>query len=457
MENTTGENTVYIKDLIFSVLHRWRSVVVAALVLGLLLGGYRGLKGMRDLPGDAQTADTQASYEQAMEAYRTSQKQKEKVVTQIQNKLEAHQEYLDNSMLMTMDAYDYYQAYLAVYVSTDYRVQPGMAYQDPDMTPHILAAYRTRLNASQTQSELAKAAGVKDKYFPELFSVKVENDSQQITVTAIHPEQAGAEELVKALKAIFTDSQEEIAGAVCSHEITFLEENAGPAVGGSLAETQDEAMARLEELQTQLKEAKSSLEGLSVPGAPVSTTRSEVVKKAVIFFVLGCIAGAFLMAAWVVFIRLVSRKIYSVKALINRTGVKVLGTVASEKSGNAIDRLVNRLEGRQTEPSQVRMGLLARDVANRCSDMKTLLVSGCGDPAGEDAFVAALRKAMPGAEVLHCGSILHSCEAVDALRKADAVLLVEQCGSSSYLGVVEQCQKADDYKKQLLGCILIGG
>ncbi len=457
MENTTGENVIYIKDLIFSVLHRWRSLVAAALALGLLLGGYRGLTGMQVLQDASQIAGAQESYEQAVEAYNTSYELQERVIAKVQEKLEQQQDYVDNSLIMAMDAYNYYQAHLVVYVSTDYRIQPGLAYQDPDMTPRILAAYRTRLNAPQAKSELAEIAGVEDKYFSELFTVKVENEAQQISVTVIHPEQARAEKLLGQLKTIFTGNREEIASTVYAHEIAFLEGNASPVVGGTVAGIQDEALKRLDELQTQLKEAQSALDDITAPAAPVNTTLSGVVKKAVIFFVLGCVAGVFLMAVWAVFVSLISRKVYSAKALISRTGVKVLGTVAAEKSGNWIDRLLDRLEGRQSESPQVRMGLLARDVANRCSDVKVLLVSGCGDPAGEDSFVEALRKAMPNTGVLHCGSILHSCEAVDALGKADAVLLVEQCGSSNYLGVVEQCQKAEDYKKQLLGCILIGG
>ena len=42
--NNVYEQEIDLKDLIFAVLHRWRMILAAAVVLALLLGGYKALR-----------------------------------------------------------------------------------------------------------------------------------------------------------------------------------------------------------------------------------------------------------------------------------------------------------------------------------------------------------------------------------------------------------------------------
>ena len=39
--NSTYDQEIDLKDLMFAVLYKWRPVVIAAVVIGLLLGGFK--------------------------------------------------------------------------------------------------------------------------------------------------------------------------------------------------------------------------------------------------------------------------------------------------------------------------------------------------------------------------------------------------------------------------------
>ena len=43
----TYEQEIDLKELLFTLLYRWRPIVLAAVLLGLLLGGYKVVNGLR--------------------------------------------------------------------------------------------------------------------------------------------------------------------------------------------------------------------------------------------------------------------------------------------------------------------------------------------------------------------------------------------------------------------------
>ena len=67
--NNVYEQEIDLKDLIFAVLHRWRMILAAAVVLALLLGGYKALRTYNHNNDDASILEAKAQYEKDLEAY----------------------------------------------------------------------------------------------------------------------------------------------------------------------------------------------------------------------------------------------------------------------------------------------------------------------------------------------------------------------------------------------------
>ena len=57
--NNTYEQEIDLKDLMFAVLHKWRGILLAAVVLGLVLGGYKAYSTNQNQnePETMQTAE----------------------------------------------------------------------------------------------------------------------------------------------------------------------------------------------------------------------------------------------------------------------------------------------------------------------------------------------------------------------------------------------------------------
>jgi hypothetical protein len=178
----------------------------------------------------------------------------------------------------------------------------------------------------------------------------------------------------------------------------------------------------------------------------------SVVKKTVIFAVLGAIVGAFLTVCFLWVVHITSDKVYAARNLHNRTGIKVIGTLGGEKK-NPVDRLVNRLEGRN--PDSLQTSPVAVDIRCRAKTVKHLLITGSGDTADREALVKLVAQTMPGIVVEDKGSILREAQALEALAACDAVALVETVGVSGYRNIEKQATIIEDYGTELLGCVLL--
>ena len=49
MENKTNERVIYLKDLFFCVLYKWRAILITVLVFALLLGGYKAVTSLSNI------------------------------------------------------------------------------------------------------------------------------------------------------------------------------------------------------------------------------------------------------------------------------------------------------------------------------------------------------------------------------------------------------------------------
>lgn len=450
MDRKKDERMIYIKDLIFAALYRWRSVLIVALVLALVLGGWKGVSGLNGL----QSGTEAASLEQAQILYEAEKTAAEKKVASARQNIENQRSYLENSVLMQIDPYSCYEAVLSMYVETDYQILPGMSYQNPDKTASAVYAYQSVAQSSQTLNALAQALGSQSQYVSELLIATIPEETDgTLEVRIATPDEQTAWQLLEVLQAQLEGAYDQVAQAVTEHTVRSMELSVTETVNLTLADAQKKELNRVSELMTSMQEAQAKLAGLKAP-AVQTVSRSSVVKKAVIFAVLGAVAGAFLTVCVIWVAHITSGKIYSAQTLLDRTGVKTLCCVSSGKKKCPLDRFLRRLEGRTEADMQTQAQLLETDIRYRAKEA-SVLVTGSGSKESRQALVQALGKS--GLQVRDCGSILTDPAALQALSECGAVVLVERCGASRYDSVNKQQEMIEDYNKQLLGCVLLDG
>ena len=438
MQSKKGERLIYFKDLVFTVLWKWKVVVAVGIILALALGGFQALRMMQTSKGEV-SADLMTEYENRKEDI-------EERVAILQQHLDGQNNYLAQSLLMQLDPYHHYEVKVSLYARTDCdgTTENGFQMLNPALT--VLRGYEKALLDTESTKAIAQVLGIQEMYVPELSIVEMDEISGTLSLRMKCEDLESGEKLLTALVTQVRNAQKNIASSVKEHTLSILEQTVVPCVDVKLAETQKKNNAALTDVQKDLTEAKKELAALGT----VEVIGGISVKKVVLFAFIGGALGVILCACaiWVNYI--VGTKVYSRRILQDVTGVRVLGSVMKKPHKCGIDRWLYSLEGREKSQSY---DLLATDI--RCRMVgKTLLITGDGDTA---ALYEALTKALPDVQILDCGDILSQASAVTALSSSDAVVLVEHCGVSRYNRVNDRISLIADYGKQLIGCVLLDG
>lgn len=437
MEQQKETQMVYIKDLLFTVLYRWKAVLAITLALALLLGGLPFLLGGAPSPEDTQK----------LESYNTAKAVYDQRISALEKSVAERQTHLAEALLMQLDPYNHYEAQLTISVRLQEET-PGSGFSYAFSSQAVLEAYREVLTEETCLRQLAEILKQPAQYVPELLgstSPAIGTDTMTFSIKCADAQTAAA--LADAVKAHLEQYKAQISTDVAQHDLSVLKSTALATADSSLAETQRTEIARLAEILTGLTEAQNKRNALVAP------EKTSTAKTAVVLAVVGAVAGVFVMVCPLWIGHIGSGKVYSARTLQNRTGIKVLGTLNSGLKRGPVQKWLRKLEGRSssTDPS-----VLATDIALRATQTK-LLITGSGEEAIRKALAEALKKAMPQVQITEAACVLECPDALKALAACEAVVLVEGCGSSRYQQIRRQTEKFEDYGKQLIGCIVLDG
>ena len=103
MEYQVEEREISLKRMIFFCLHQWRRILAAAVILALVMGGFRAAQRWHAMSDPDVLAKNDQEYELAMQQYRDEKASLEAQVESLQNTIGNQQEYMDKSVLMAID------------------------------------------------------------------------------------------------------------------------------------------------------------------------------------------------------------------------------------------------------------------------------------------------------------------------------------------------------------------
>lgn len=129
MDYNTDEQEIDLKDLMFAVFHKWRPVILVAVICGLLLGGVKGYMTYKSQSDPEVRKEADLTYSADLELYEKNKETYEREIENLRTDIINQQDYLDNSIWINMSPYDVGEARVDLYVSTGYEIMPGMTYQ----------------------------------------------------------------------------------------------------------------------------------------------------------------------------------------------------------------------------------------------------------------------------------------------------------------------------------------
>lgn len=493
-ENQTTYNHEEEIDLIqlaFSILHKYRQILMTVVICAVLAAGFGLAKNAYSSYAEGKAADSedvavaksaaQQKYDEEMLAYREEKTKHDTNVQQYQEellenqqaiestkiKIQNAQEYLDNSVLNTIDPYNVPVAQADLYVSTDYKILPGMDYQNVDYTDAVLKAYSSMITNSETMDKIAKTVGMEERYLQELVSVSGDSSTRLLTIRAYGADEATANKILDALLARMEDVRPTIQSTVGSHSIAQLTRTSTVSVMTLLRDSQQQNRDDLTNLQNQvttleaadrvleqsIEDEQQALEAMKLPEAPKEGTSMPKL------IVLGALLGAVLACGVVVVRFLLDGMVYSASELNRSTGLPVLGALASDRTKKAgkLDAKLYQMEGRPDGSADAEMlCLMAQTIRSRAPEAKNILVTGDLPADQLEALAAALQATEPlrGQSVTAAESILKAAATVPHVVTADAIVLAADCTVTRTDAVREQNEKIVRLGKQILGCIV---
>lgn len=486
-----NEEEIDLVALMMTLLHQLKPILLTAVVCAILATGlgvaknayssYAASKAENSGDGTVVKSSAQRAYEEKLveyreektehdsnvQAYESELLQNQQTIESMKAKIENTKEYLEKSVLNSIDPYNVHVAQADMYVATDYKILPGMEYQNVDYTDAVLQAYSSLMINSETMGGIAKSVGMEERYLRELVSVSGDSSTRLLTVRVYGSDDATTSKILNALLARMDAIQEIVESSVGHHSIAQLANTSTVQVLTWLRDNQQQNRENLTDLQNQvttleaadrvlqqsIEDEQQALDAMEPPEEV--KTGTSVVKLVVLGFLLGIV----LVCGVSTLQFLMQGKVYSGKELNQTTGLPLLGTLASERTKKAgkLDAKLYQMEGRPDGSGDEEMiRLMAVTVRSRAPEADSILVTGDLPVEQLNALAAALQNtdALRAQTVKAAGSILQNAATVPQVTDADAIVLAADCTVSRTDAVREQNEKITRLGKSILGCIV---
>jgi len=435
METTRDDQVIYLKDLIFTVMYQWRRILCSMIVFAILLGGVQAIKLV------SGHAATQEAYEKELKAYEASvQGCKENIDAATQN-IETQKTYLYNSVRMKINPYRVCVGEMILNIKVDS--------QDPDSKViTLLEIYSRILGEAEALTVASEELEIDIEYLRELVSIKYVSNGTLLIVTVLGDTEETAEQIMLALKNHIDNNYQQVKAGIGYHVVAEVSSGISHKTMLDLVGEKNNAETYLKTLEEGLKAAEREKNSLVHPRNNILTKKTASI-KIVRDAAIGGALGAMLMAVLAVLQHIFRKRIYSVKTLKNRTGVKVLGCVPAGKKKRGLDRLLMKLDGRTVKEN---IPYLTASLKNHYRNAQKILVTGIDTEQGEKITEYLTQAGLPG---VYCGNLVQDAEAVAALTSCDGVLIVAECQRTDYASIRQSCEMIE--KDIAVGCVLING
>ena len=460
MDNQTYEQEIDLKDLMFVVLHRWRGIILAAIIFAVLLGGYKLASASFSTGSEVTVEEQQNDYADEMKLYESTRALYEQDIERLKMSIESLEEYYKNSLLMHISPYNMTVASADVFVVKDEAaVQEGAAgisFSLSDRADAVLKAYETVAK----QAEGIQTVGgepADPRYVQELIKTDVDYESNLLTITVFGENADNAEEVLAAVLKNVEAGETEIQDALGSHTRYVVRRDPAIITDTELASARQDFSSSITNLQNSLTEKETALEELEPPAEGTAAPASGL-RDGIKYGILGAVLGAFVAVFGICVVFLMSDKLHSAKDIKNRFGLKILAVFSKPaRKGvlSGIDSWLDRMEGNMMRRPADVYELMAVNVKNYMEAGREILVIGSVSGEKLEEVAAELRKRIPGADILAGHDMGSSVETLKMLPEAGQIVLVEEREQSKCEDIQSQLEIIRSLDKTVVGCVVL--
>ena len=450
------ERFINVRSLLVHSLLRWK-IILAAALLACLFGGFREYSRQKALI--ASSASTEKTEEKegliSDEDYNT-------LLERIDEQMAERFEYMSHSAFMTLNPYNSYISYVSYYVvspeagTVDYDSTEVRFTEEDRNAMALLTAVQDYITYGlQWTGEAEKYGAENDTYLRELINVNMDNNILRVTVFNNDKEYAAGmlEYILKAVPAKYQELQEKTG--LDGYELVELDRNTESMMIGSYYNWYTNRLTEVENIVKNKNNFISNMKAENdVTEVITSVNKKKVLKKGIVFGVIGAVGAWMIVLAYLV----LNGKVLSAEELnkfYHLTNISVLNSRRKGKKTTGITRSIYAMqkEGRSTLPDDTRLELADNMIRQLCPEASKIGLIG-------DVSSETMQEISSGLSALSEGKYV-ALDAIGSdvaqrkqLSEADAVILLAENEKTSYAAVDDLMRLAKNYNKPVIGSIV---
>lgn len=453
------EREIDLKDLLFFVLRKWRIVLLTALIMAVLSGGYKLGKGLLEQQNGDYIPSIEKQFESDKKDYMQNKDTYESIINNLTVNIQHEEEYQEKSILQKIDPYKKWVASVDVFVKTeDIQQENGINVYETDPADSILKAYESTIKKGNEIQNLSKEKGLDLIYLKELIRVIPDYQSNMLTITVTDSDEAGAQKILDVILKSLKDKYSDIQQNLGEHSVVIMNENLSKRLDQDLANSQKSRIENLYSLRKSLEDTETRLEDLKEPKEPVTLSGKGLINLGIKYGALGGMAGGFLVCFFACIIFCLNSKVYNSDEVKARFGIKILGNFVREKKKRAfskVDSWLDRLEGLEYISEKTIYERIVANISIYTVKNQLILLTGTAKEADINKVLAELKERLPDFNFESSNNMNKCPGTLTKLPKVDGVILIEKAGESSYNDIQNELETITSVNKNVIGCILL--
>ena len=492
------EVQIDIVNLFHYILKKWRIVVIAMLVLGVVADLYY----VKESSSNAAAVESQTIEEESIETLIKNVKenltedemqQVDRVYTMYAYNEDSYQEnaeYLDSSLLMQLNPEEIPTVLLS------YQISRNISEEE---IRNIMTMYESTLLDETSCADIVDVIGKKYKNtaVKELVSItdnvnnnsvilqNVESGVLNIRIYALEEKQCEKiADVIKKRMQAYTEQLQQVFGEFSVQNISeqyYLSSdstvstqkmNVVSAMNSAYSYMNNVTNGFTEDqltyfnLLTKPLDESMNQEERDTAEQNVADTAVKMNYFSTKYVLVGVIAGAFLVALWYACVYIITQTVKDTDDLKVVTGLPIFGTVLSNgelDKRNKVDKWIDSLfsRGKKKEDDAVLLERVCHEIELQAKkkEVKNILLTSS---AGNEDIALIMDKVQQkltelGVAVVKSDSIASdSIEALEQLQKADGVVFVEQLMKSSREDIRKETELCSRYQVEMLGNVAVG-
>ncbi|WP_036612897.1 hypothetical protein [Oribacterium sp. P6A1] len=467
-----NEMEIDLVQLFLLCVRKWKTIILTAVVLAVLLAGYKGASGISSLKSNSETVD-EADAEVEKEQYEAAKAAYDEQIKLFDSVIFENSTYKENSVLMNLDPNNYFSVSAMYYISTDYRIMPGETYQDIDYTNDVIQSYILYLKSNECltyiQNRLTDKISL--RYLKELISIS--QSSHIVNIEVVGDSSRRVSEILEALNEAMMLHKAQVDEKVYAHEISMIDktkadnvsesDSADPSGNGDAGYVNSKQLdfanqqnnlinqrAAVYDKKTKLTEPKEKAAAASMKG---------VLKSCIKFGILGGVAGVFMAAFFICMKAIFADAVNNASEVTRLFGVRVFGDYKSKKSSNKLGDMLYRMSyGDATADKTDFIKVLSANIdayitAFKDNEIKEIAFVGRLKTEDMKDIVGLVNGSENSGVLKLAGDILTDAEAIRTINdKKYAIVAVDRNTSKNDLR--KQLEKLQGLEKTVIGAVL---